>query len=282
MQTYLVHKSIHNERCTSQIARVLHKGDKEVQNHNVGQKHYDTAHTTDDSVADHIFEYAVGQPMLKRRAEECYALLNPLLRIGSQAEGAVEHQPHHKYKYRVAEYAVSYDSVDGFCNIFESIVSSGVCFEQCAGNKTSLLIRHCGRYILVCTEVGVQMFSLFLASALPLLEVGARGEHSGNFGIAFEHLHRQISWREALRQLLTVLLHLLVERLHALLDNTLVDVDMAYSLILSLVYGYDCVEQYLYTSAFVSYDREHRQTHHLAEQIVVERCPIALQLVVHT
>ena len=88
--------------------------------------------------------------------------------------------------------------------------------------------------------------------------------------IPFEHLHSIVARRKTLRQLLAVRLHRLVESHNALLDNTLVDVDMAYSLIALLVYGDYGVEQLLYATTTMPLDRHHRHAQHLTQHIVVE------------
>ena len=85
------------------------------------------------------------------------------------------------------------NSVNGIRHILNAWLSRGERFEQCACNETSLLICHCGRNILVGTEVGLHMCALLLAGALPLRKVRAVGKHGDNILVAFEHLHRQIT-----------------------------------------------------------------------------------------
>ena len=283
MQTDLVHHLIHNEGGTGKIARVLHKRDKEVEYHNIRQEYNHATHTSDYAVANHIFQYTIGQPTLEQPSDKRHTLLNPLLWIGPEAECAVEHQPHHKDKDRVGQHAMRNHSIYGIGYIAEFILTLGVCFAQGTHNEAILLVGHCGLDILVGTKVVFEVLSLLVTDALPhLVSLALALEHRLNIGITLEHLHRKVARCKALWKLVAMLLHILVERHHALLGNTLIDVDMAHTLITVLIYGNYRIEQLLDTLAAMPLDRYHRHAQHLTKRIVVERGVVALQFVIHT
>ena len=108
---HAVHDLIHDKCGTCQVSRILQEGDKEVENHDVGQEDKNTTHTADNAIGKHIAQRTFAHRALHRIVEPIYAHLDPLLRIGSEREGAVEHKPHQGEKYGKSPETMRNDSI---------------------------------------------------------------------------------------------------------------------------------------------------------------------------
>ncbi len=108
----MVHDLIHDKCSASQIARILHKGDEHIEYHYVGKKGQHAAHAVYHAVGQHVAQCSLGEGAAHGFIQPLLAALDPLLRVGSQLERTVEHEPHRKEEDRVAPYAMRYQSID--------------------------------------------------------------------------------------------------------------------------------------------------------------------------
>ena len=61
VQTRAMHDTVHNKGRACQVARILHKGNKEIEDHNIGQEDNHRSHTANDAINHQIAQYTFGQ-----------------------------------------------------------------------------------------------------------------------------------------------------------------------------------------------------------------------------
>ena len=120
-----MHYFVHYEGGSRHISGVFHKRDEGVEDEDVGQEHYHTAHTADYAVDEHILYRTVGHICADEVANQPYAGVYPVHRVLSDGESGPEHQPHYEYENRKSEQPACHNGVN-HCRGFGLFLVLGV------------------------------------------------------------------------------------------------------------------------------------------------------------
>ena len=260
-----MHHAVHDKGRAGQVARILHERDEQVEDHDVGQEDDHGAHAAYDAVHQQVAQRSGGHHVVDRAADPSHQRVDPLLRIGSEAERAPEHEPHQEEEDRESPQLMRHEGVD-----------------QRRGRSLLALARSEGLPERALYEsvflIGDRRFDIFaqrFADALgfQLGVAAAFAEALFGLGVAFEHLHRIVAGREGFGQLAAESVHVAVQAAQPLFDDgPHVDMDVAHALVLILVYRDHRVEQLLDALAVARLDGHHRHAEHAAQVVVIQLC----------
>ncbi len=112
VQSDAVHHAVHDKGRAGQVARILHERDEQVEDHDVGQEDDHGAHAAHDAVDQQVAQRSGGHHAVDRTADPAHQRVDPLLRIGAEAERAPEHEPHQEEEDRESPQLVRHEGVD--------------------------------------------------------------------------------------------------------------------------------------------------------------------------
>ena len=109
-----MHYLVHDEGSAGHIARVLHEGDKEVEDDDVGQEDDHASHAADDAIHDQVLERSLRHITSEEVTQLCHQPFDPPHGVAAQAEGGLEHDPEEKEEEREAKVFMCDQCVDQF------------------------------------------------------------------------------------------------------------------------------------------------------------------------
>lgn len=264
-----MHHAIHDERGARQVARVLHERDEQVEDHDVGQEDDDRPHAADDAVDQEVAQRPRGQQRVHAAADPSHERVDPLLRVGAEAECAPEHQPHQEKEDREAPQLVRHEGVDQLRGRGLFAFPRGVGLLERPLNEPVFLVGE-SRLDILAQGFG-DAFGLAVADLRPLGVAAAAAQLFLDLPVAFEHLHGVVARREGLGQFAAVVAHIVLEPPEPLFDDGAhVYVDVAYALVLVLVHGDHGVQQRFDAFAVACLDGYHRYAEHPSQVVVIE------------
>ena len=137
MQPHLVHQLVHDKGGAGHIAAVLHKGDEEIQNQDVGQENEHRAHAGDDAVADEALQRSVAHDASHHVAQPAEQRLQPIHRVLPHGEGAEEGDEHHHEEDRIAQPTVRHHGVNLVRQVVQrTLLVALVAFGQCTAHES--------------------------------------------------------------------------------------------------------------------------------------------------
>ena len=280
MHSDAVHHAVHDERRAGQVARILHERDEEVKDHNVGQEDDHSPHAADDAVDQQVAERPRGQQRVRRAADPSHQRVDPLLRIGSEAERAPEHEPHQREEDRESPQLVRHEGVDHGRRRHLLAPSGGEGLLQRTLDESVFLVGE-GRFDILAQLPG-DAPGLAVADFGPHSVTLAAAEALFGLPVALEHLHRVVAGREVFREFVAEGAHVAVEFAQPLVDHGAhVDMDVAHALVAVLENVDHRVQQSLYAAVVARLYGNHRHAQHAAQTVVIEFRAAVLQLVEH-
>ena len=112
MQAYLMHQFVHDEGRPGHISGVLHQGNKEIQNQDVGQENQDASGTGDEAVYHQVFQPAVRHDGAHALAQFAHQPVYPVHRVLPQGEGRLENHVQEQDEDGEGQPAVRYQRID--------------------------------------------------------------------------------------------------------------------------------------------------------------------------
>ncbi len=135
MQSHPVHHLVHDEGRAGHIARVLHEGDEEVEDDDVGQEDDHASHAADDAIHDQVLERSLRHVASEEVSQLCHQPFDPPHGVAAQTEGGLEHHPEEEEEERESKIFVCDQGV----NQLRAIGDEGLlteCLFQSSRNKT--------------------------------------------------------------------------------------------------------------------------------------------------
>ncbi len=119
MEAYAVHHLVHDEGGPGHVARVLHEGDEEVEDHDVGKEDDHASHAADNAVHDQVFEWSLCHVSSYQVAQLLHQPFDGCHGIAPQPEGGLEHQPKKYEEEGEAQVLVRHQGVYQFGTVGE-------------------------------------------------------------------------------------------------------------------------------------------------------------------
>ena len=292
VQPYFMHKLVHNESGPCHISRILHKGDEQIQDQNIGQEDYDTARSSDDSVYNQVFQRSVAHHCGDSVTQCPHNGFQPCLRICPQCICGVKHQPHEQKEYRETEDFVSYNRI---YNLAAFVLLFDPGYEgllQRSRDKTVFLIGYGAFRIL--TQLFFYPFRSGIAHFCPFGIVFRLAENLIQLPVVFQKFYTPVSRREDFWKVDVVAFYFVGNECDFLLycrrvfymDVTDYFCNLIFGLFISghtiaFIHCNNCVEQPVKTDFFLCHDRHHRNTYQLAQIRIIQFCTALFQLVIH-
>ena len=280
MQADAVHHTVHDEGRAGQVARILQKRNEQVEDHDLRQEDDHRTHAADRPVDEHVAQGAVGQQGIDAATDPTDQRIDPLLRIGPEAERAPEHEPHEGEEDRESPQLVGHEGIDKARGRHLLALPRGVGLTQRSLDETVFLVGE--RSFDILTQRLADPAGLDVAQRDPLAIVRAATQSLLDLSVALKELHGVIAGREGLRQLASVVAQRTVQAAQPLLDHrTHVDVNVPHAVVAVLEDVDHRVEQGLDAAVIARLDGHHRHAEHASQIVVVELRTASLQLVVH-
>jgi len=114
VKPHLVHQFVHDESGAGHIARVLHQADEEIEDEDVGKKDDDSAHTSDDTVDNHVLQWSLSHVGLYQVSNLFHQPFDAHHGVFTQHKGAFEHDVEKEEEDGESPPTVGDNGVDGF------------------------------------------------------------------------------------------------------------------------------------------------------------------------
>ncbi len=151
---------------------------------------------------------------------------------------------------------------------------------QCTRDESVFLIGN-GRFDIFAQRFG-DVLGFAVAQLHPFGVVGAAMQFFFDLAVALHEFQCEIAGRKGFGQFIAGDSEGGVEFLQSLLDDRpLIDVDMAYTVVLVFVYGDDRIEQFVDAFVVACLDRHHRHAHHPSQVVVIKPGVAFAQFVEH-
>ena len=111
-----VHEFVDNKRRAGHVAAVLHDGDEEVQDHDVGQEHQHAAHAGNDTVHHQVLHPAFAHEVAHFFSQPRYTGVNPVHGVLADGESGPENEPQQQHKDGEGRPLVGDNGVDAVRN----------------------------------------------------------------------------------------------------------------------------------------------------------------------
>ena len=280
MQAELVEKLVHHKGGTSHIARIFHYGDEQKEYQDVRQERYNRSHASDDSVDDEVVEDTCWQQVAHHAAEPAHKHVEPLLRIGADGEGCLEHQPHKHQQHRqsqptVGKQFIGTESLPAFGVVF---VGHQSLFQRSAHKAVAgvAYLRVDGLFV-----VFLQLFAMMLGDVEDGLAVGQFAKFGSGVFHVLQRTDCQVSRRIFVDNVL-VLLNLFLDGGDGILDVVaVVDMYVVGDVLFVLEHVDNGLQHFGDAVAFGGRGGHYRETEHGAESLVVELVAVGLKFVEH-
>lgn len=194
MKPYLVHNLIHDESRTCHIARIFHKGYKEVEYKDIGKEHNHASHSTDYTIGDKVFQRSFRHGRLHDPGNPVDSRLYPLHRIRTDFKRTPEYKQHYNQENREAEELVGHKGIDYTRCLRRLLCRLGKSLGKCACYEAIFFIGDKRCYVIV-----VALFykpHLLVAQLKQFFMVGRMAHHVIYLAVVFQHLYGKITRRK--------------------------------------------------------------------------------------
>ena len=120
-----MHDFIHDKGCTCHVAGIFHKGNKKVEQQDIGQEDNYASYTTNDSVNNQVFQRARTQEGFCSLCNKSHEPFDGLLRVFSQYKGSFEHDVQKDEENGESPETVGHDAVYHSCKRFRVMIILG-------------------------------------------------------------------------------------------------------------------------------------------------------------
>ncbi len=187
-----MHQLIHDERRTGHIAGVLHKGNEQIEDYNVGQKDDDAAHAAHNAIHDQCFQGAFRHVAPDQVSQAGHKPFDPLHGVVSQAKGCLKHDPEEEEKKWKSQIFIRDNGIQQFCFVGK-MNFSGECLFQPPGNESVTGICECRLRIFAQQLLDIGAF--LVSPCKDLFPFRERLYATFHLLVSFQHLHADIAQR---------------------------------------------------------------------------------------
>ena len=277
-----MHQTVHDECRPRHISRILKQRNEEVEQQDVRQKNEHAAHSADDSIDNKVSQPPLAHKAFDHLPEFVHAPLNPIHRIGSERECALEHDEQQHEENRECQPLVRNHRVNLLrkCLLLVSLVVALPCFGERALDERILRLHNSrlGRY----SEHILQPLLLLEACRYDFVAFREGFHNLGDVAVVFEILNREVARRVLLTDFVVFLKNQL-DAVDALLKfRSVVDVDVTRKFRCIMLIDSDYrVEEFFDSLARAADCRHNRKSEQIAQLLDVQLISACLELVIH-
>ena len=282
VQPHLVHHPVHNERRPRHISRILKQRNEKIEKQDVREENQHTAHSSYNSIHNQISQPPLSHKASDHLAEFVHAPLNPIHRIGSECERALEHNEQQHEENRECQPLVRNHRVNLLrkCLLLALLVVAFPCFGECALDERILRLHNSrlGRY----AEHILQPLLLLEACRYDFVAFREGFHNLGDVAVVFEILNREVARRILLTDFV-IFLKNQFDAVDALLKlRSVVDVDVTRKFRCVVFIDGDYRVEELFDSLARAADcRHNRKPEQIAQLLDVQLITACLELVIH-
>ena len=287
MQPHAVHEIVHDEGGTRHIPAILHEGDEEVEDQDIGQEDDNRTHTTYNAVGKQRLQGALVKVRGGQLAKPPKEALNPIHRILPQSKGAPEGDKHEEQEDGITQPTVGDKGVDMVGEDMQvTLLIAVITLRQGTMHEGILGIGDGGLDIMA---VATQKVVGNLAAHSTHTTIGvAVGNITFQLTVALQQLDSQETSGKGIRE--AMLDEVAAQAIYtALKFTTMVHMNMTEcfltilgsSTLRALEDLYNFIEETVDTHTGTTRSRHHRDTKQGGKLVKVKAVTAALQLVIH-